>query len=270
MDSFKNKVFEATDYVQGKIDTSPLIGLQIGTGLGDIAEGMDEVISIDYRDIPHFAVSTVPTHRGRLLFGLISGKPVIRMAGLVLIASCLFSLVLLILTMAAVPPVSRDALTHHLAVPKLWIAHGGMVDMPDLVFSYYPMNLDLLYVIPMLLGNDILPKYLHFLFALATAWMIYDFLRHRSTLLLGLLGALLFLSIPVIVRRNRTDPTKELTSGPISSTRSAGPPATNSRPNNTSTSSRKMKSTTARIAETENATLATLIPRLRSDRTSPP
>ena len=81
MDSFKNKVFEATDYVQGKIDTSPLIGLQIGTGLGDIAEGMDEVISIDYRDIPHFAVSTVPTHRGRLLFGLISGKPVMAMQG---------------------------------------------------------------------------------------------------------------------------------------------------------------------------------------------
>ena len=105
-----------------------------------------------------------------------------------------------VLIMAAVPPVSRDALTHHLAVPKLWIVHGGMVDMPGLVFSYYPMNLNLLYVIPLLLGNDILPKYLHFLFALATAWMIYGFISYRSTRLFAILGALIFLSIPVILK----------------------------------------------------------------------
>ncbi len=105
-----------------------------------------------------------------------------------------------ILLLAAVPPVSRDALTHHLAVPKLWIENGGIVEIPNLDFSYYPMNLDLLYVIPMLFGNDILPKYIHFLFALATAWLIYSYLKQRTTRALSLGGALLFLSTPIIVK----------------------------------------------------------------------
>ena len=39
--------------------------------------------------------------------------------------------------LAAVPPVSRDALTHHLAVPKLYLAQGGMVEMGELL-SYRP------------------------------------------------------------------------------------------------------------------------------------
>ncbi|HBZ54809.1 MAG TPA: hypothetical protein DEO88_05340, partial [Syntrophobacteraceae bacterium] len=49
-----------------------------------------------------------------------------------------------ILLLAAVPPVDRDALTHHLAVPKLYLQQGGMVEIPWVPFSYYPMNLDLL------------------------------------------------------------------------------------------------------------------------------
>ena len=117
---------------------------------------------------------------------------------------CLLLLILLVLLMATVPPVSRDALTHHLAVPKLWIIHGGIVERPDMAFSYYPMNLDLLYVIPLLFGNDILPKYIHFLFALATAWLIYSYLRHQINKQLALLGAVLFLSTPIIVKLSVT------------------------------------------------------------------
>ncbi len=81
METFKNKVLEATEFVQGKISDQPLIGLQIGTGLGDTADGMDDVISIDYKDIPNFPVSTVPTHHGRVLFGNIAGKAVLAMQG---------------------------------------------------------------------------------------------------------------------------------------------------------------------------------------------
>lgn len=118
----------------------------------------------------------------------------------ILIVVCLVLLVLSVLIMAAVPPTSRDALSHHLAVPNLWIKNGGMVAMPDIIFSYYPMNLDLLYVIPLLWGNDIIPKYIHFLFAVATAGLVFSFLRQRSSLTLSLLGVLLFLSTPVIVK----------------------------------------------------------------------
>ena len=81
-----------------------------------------------------------------------------------------------IVILASVPPVDRDALTHHLAVPKLYLKHGGMVEIPSVPFSYYPMNLDLLYLIPLYFGYDIVPKYIHFAFALLTAWMIYGYI----------------------------------------------------------------------------------------------
>ena len=81
MEAFKNKVLEATEFVRSKIPVSPVIGLQIGTGLGDSVDGMDDVVSIEYEDIPHFSVSTVPTHHGRLLCGRLRGKAVIVMQG---------------------------------------------------------------------------------------------------------------------------------------------------------------------------------------------
>jgi len=81
MDSFKNKVHEATEFVRSKIEDAPTIGVQIGTGLGGSSEGMAEVVSIDFKEIPHFVVSTVPTHQGRLVFGKMSGHPVMAMRG---------------------------------------------------------------------------------------------------------------------------------------------------------------------------------------------
>lgn len=81
MQSFKNKVLEATEFVRAKIPQPPHIGLLIGTGLGESADGMDDLIAIDYKEIPHFPVSTVPTHHGRLLFGNMAGKAVMAMQG---------------------------------------------------------------------------------------------------------------------------------------------------------------------------------------------
>ena len=82
--------------------------------------------------------------------------------------------------LSAVPPVDRDALTHHLAVPKLYMQHGGIYEIPHVPFSYYPMNLDLLYLIPLYFGNDIIPKYIHFAFALLTGYLIFGYLKQRT------------------------------------------------------------------------------------------
>ena len=117
---------------------------------------------------------------------------------------CAASLIISIAVLSSVPPVSRDALVHHLAVPNLWLKHGGIYEMPDKVFSYYPMNLDLLYMIPLYFGNDILPKFIHFAFGLATAWLIYGYLKRRQNKRYGMLGALVFLSTPVIVKLSIT------------------------------------------------------------------
>ena len=113
-------------------------------------------------------------------------------------------LILSIIILSSVPPVSRDALTHHLAVPKLYLNHGGIYEVPSLKFSYYPMNLDLLYIIPLYFGNDIVPKYIHFAFALLTAWLIFNYLKIRISTVYAFCGALLFLSLPVVVKLSIT------------------------------------------------------------------
>ena len=106
--------------------------------------------------------------------------------------------------LASVPPVSRDALTHHLYVPKLYLQHGGIYELPHIICSYYPMNLDLLYMIPLFFKNDIAPKYIHFAFSLATGFLIYRYIDRRINRTYALLGSLFFLSIPVIVRLSST------------------------------------------------------------------
>ncbi len=113
-------------------------------------------------------------------------------------------LVASILLLGSTPPVDRDALTHHLAVPKLYLKQGGIYEMPHVEFSYYPMNLDLLYMIPLYFGNDIIPKYIHFAFGLLTALLIFTYLKKRISIAYGAFGVLFFLSLPVIVKLSTT------------------------------------------------------------------
>ena len=115
---------------------------------------------------------------------------------LVSIAGLLFTECLMNLT----PPISRDALIHHLAIPKLWIDHGGLYELPWAKYSYYPMNIDLLYLVCLYLKNDIAPKFIHLAFALATGLLIYRHLKVRSSRIWGLLGVIVFLSTPIIIR----------------------------------------------------------------------
>ena len=121
-----------------------------------------------------------------------------------ILAGLLTLLIASIIILSWVPPVSRDALTHHLAVPKLYLKHGGMYEIPSIGFSYYPMNLDLLYMVPLYFGNDIIPKFIHFMFALLTGWLIYSYVRKRLDTGWALLGALFFLSLPIIVKLSIT------------------------------------------------------------------
>ncbi len=120
----------------------------------------------------------------------------VQIVSLLLLAGLLICLIIL----ACVPPVSRDALIHHLQIPKLYLQHGSIYEIPELVFSYYPMNLDLIYMAALYLGNDILPKYIHMFFGCATAYLLYNYLKKRLSITYAYLGALFFLSIPIIIR----------------------------------------------------------------------
>ncbi|MBN2032446.1 MAG: glycosyltransferase family 39 protein [Deltaproteobacteria bacterium] len=116
----------------------------------------------------------------------------------------LLILIFCVVTLSCVPPVAKDELVHHLAIPRLYLKHGGMCEIPFMPFSYYPMNLQLLYLIPLYLGNDIVPKFIHFSFALLTAYLIFIYLRPRLDRRYALLGALFFLSIPIVVKLSIT------------------------------------------------------------------
>ncbi|HCD53647.1 MAG TPA: purine-nucleoside phosphorylase [Balneolaceae bacterium] len=78
---FRRKREEAGAYIRSKTDFKPEYLLILGTGLGQLAEEIDEVITINYDEIPHFPVSTVESHAGKLIFGELGGKPVVAMQG---------------------------------------------------------------------------------------------------------------------------------------------------------------------------------------------
>jgi purine-nucleoside phosphorylase len=57
------------------------IGIILGTGLGGLVEDIDVKHQINYEDLPHFPISTVESHHGKLIFGSINGKNVVAMQG---------------------------------------------------------------------------------------------------------------------------------------------------------------------------------------------
>ncbi len=62
-------------------EIEPKVGLILGSGLSPLAEGVENSITFDYQDLPHFPVSTVEGHTGRLVFGHLEGQPVAVMQG---------------------------------------------------------------------------------------------------------------------------------------------------------------------------------------------
>ncbi|MCC5926412.1 MAG: purine-nucleoside phosphorylase [Bacteroidetes bacterium] len=81
VEQVRAKRAEALAYIQGKTQARPEFVIILGTGLGRLAEQIDVETSISYADIPHFPVSTVESHAGRLLFGKLGGKNVVAMQG---------------------------------------------------------------------------------------------------------------------------------------------------------------------------------------------
>lgn len=75
------KLMKCFQCVQQKITFKPEIALILGSGLGDYADTMEVVETLDYHDIEGFPVSTVPGHKGRFVFGYAGGVPIVAMQG---------------------------------------------------------------------------------------------------------------------------------------------------------------------------------------------
>jgi purine-nucleoside phosphorylase len=72
---------EATEFIQSNTTIKPEIGIILGTGLGGLVKEIEVIDEIPYEQIPHFPVSTVESHKGKLIFGKLGGKSVVAMQG---------------------------------------------------------------------------------------------------------------------------------------------------------------------------------------------
>ena len=80
--TYLETIHAAADSVKARIgDRKPLIGIVLGSGLGKLAEEIEDPIVIPYKEIPGFPVSTAIGHKGNFIVGTLSGKTVIAMQG---------------------------------------------------------------------------------------------------------------------------------------------------------------------------------------------
>src|SRR5204863_8977802 len=74
-------IAQAADFLRARCATRPVAGIVLGTGLGSLGETLAVEAVVPYRDIPHFAASTVESHAGEWVFGRLAGRPVVVMRG---------------------------------------------------------------------------------------------------------------------------------------------------------------------------------------------
>ena len=82
MDERLTAINSAVDYIKNIIgDIKPMVGIILGSGLGKLADTIENPIIIKYTDIPYFPKSTVVGHKGNFIIGTLGGKTVIAMQG---------------------------------------------------------------------------------------------------------------------------------------------------------------------------------------------
>lgn len=75
------KISEAVDFLIKKGINNPQTGIVLGTGLGKMVNEIDIIDEIEYNEIPHFPLSTVESHSGKLIYGKIGQRMVLAMQG---------------------------------------------------------------------------------------------------------------------------------------------------------------------------------------------
>lgn len=78
---YNHRISECVSYLESKINKKPRLGIILGSGLGGLADLIEDAISIKYEEIPNFPISTVEGHAGRLVLGKLEGMDVVAMQG---------------------------------------------------------------------------------------------------------------------------------------------------------------------------------------------
>lgn len=79
--AYRQKIKDAVSFLEAQGVIAPDFALILGSGLGELAEEVENPIVVSYQDIPHFPVSTVAGHSNELVYGTLSGKKVLVMKG---------------------------------------------------------------------------------------------------------------------------------------------------------------------------------------------
>ena len=75
------QIEETVQFLRKQYAATPQVGIVLDSGLGSFVDEITVEHEVAYGDIPHFPVSTVEGHKGKLIFGKLSGKTVVAMAG---------------------------------------------------------------------------------------------------------------------------------------------------------------------------------------------
>ncbi len=78
---YYTKTKEAADAIRSRVPAVPQVGIVLGSGLGDFANSLGDVVSMPYDDLPHWPASRVIGHEGRLVVGTAQGRTVAALAG---------------------------------------------------------------------------------------------------------------------------------------------------------------------------------------------
>ena len=81
MNPIELRIRDAAEYIRQKTDIAPVLGLVLGSGLGDFCDGFEQAVSIPFSAIPGFPVPTVEGHSGMVVIGLYHGVPVMALRG---------------------------------------------------------------------------------------------------------------------------------------------------------------------------------------------
>ncbi len=81
MSELREQIIDAVTFLRTKTQSAPAVGIILGTGLGGLVKEIQPEIVIDYSEIPHFPVSTVESHKGKLIFGTLGGNSIVAMQG---------------------------------------------------------------------------------------------------------------------------------------------------------------------------------------------
>ncbi|MFQ5599891.1 MAG: purine-nucleoside phosphorylase [Candidatus Krumholzibacteriia bacterium] len=79
--SLYERIQETSAFLRKQVSVSPRFGLILGTGLGNLAEQIEDAQAIPFREIPHFVPSTSESHAGNLVFGRLGGLEVAALQG---------------------------------------------------------------------------------------------------------------------------------------------------------------------------------------------